>query len=276
MILRRAGAGLAGRVAGFALTVLVILARVAIAATLGRAQALLVEAPALDAAGAAQCAAGCTAGRTRYTFASLLVRAVTRRARGATRAVQSKQSGSAGDTLVIRRAVTGLTGRMARRAIVVLRLVRVGRARGVTFVLVHHQMMLAAGALVRSVLAAGAVGLAWHARAVLGIFVVALGALLKTDRQIGDPKVSGGAREAGVLTCTRANFAGFVTRPANAALIREAPWRTAADASVIETIIFTSDALRRALAVATLRVALRIAVVQYPPGGVERTVRLHG
>jgi len=59
---------------------------------------------------------------------------------------------------------------MARRTIVILRLVRIGRARGVTFVLVHHQMMLAAGALVRSVLAAGAVCLAWHARAVLGIY----------------------------------------------------------------------------------------------------------
>lgn len=83
--------------------------------------------------------------------------------------VQSEQPGSTGDALVVRRAVAGLAGRMARRAIVILRLVRVGRARGVTFVLVHHQMMLAAGALVRSVLAAGAVRLAWHARAVLGV-----------------------------------------------------------------------------------------------------------
>lgn len=58
---------------------------------------------------------------------------------------------------------------MARRTIVILRLVRVGRTRGVTFVLMHHQMMLAAGAFVWSVLAAGAVGFAWHARAVLGI-----------------------------------------------------------------------------------------------------------
>jgi len=46
--------------------------------------------------------------------------------------------------------------------------------------------------------------------------------------------------------------------------------------SLIETIIFTSDALRRAFAVAALRVALRIAIVQYPPGGIERTIRLHG
>jgi len=86
MILRRASASLAGRMAGLALTVLVILVRVAIAATLGRAQALFVQAPVLDATGAAQCAAGCTAGRTCHAFASLLVRAVTRRARGATRA----------------------------------------------------------------------------------------------------------------------------------------------------------------------------------------------
>jgi len=52
---------------------------------------------------------------------------------------------------------------MARRTIVILRLVRI-------VVLMHHQMMFAAGALVRSVLAAGAVCLAWHARAVLGIY----------------------------------------------------------------------------------------------------------
>ena len=132
--------------------------------------------------------------------------------------------------------------------------------------------MFAAGALVRSVLAAGAVGFAWHARAVLGIyvkrcqnfrvvlldddfkktelvkrseyeyeyelifslphtFVVALGALLKADCQIGDPKVSGGTRETRVLTCPRANFTGFMTWPANAALIREAPWWATTDAS---------------------------------------------
>lgn len=67
-------------------------------------------------------------------------------------------------------------------------------------------------------------------------FVVALWALLKTDRQISDPEVSGGAREAGILTCTRTNFAGFVTRPANAALVREAPWRAATDASAEKEI----------------------------------------
>lgn len=83
--------------------------------------------------------------------------------------VQSEQARSAGDALIIRRAVAGLAGRVARRAIVILRFVRVGRTRGITLVLVHHQMMLAAGTLVRSVLAAGAIGLAWHARAVLGV-----------------------------------------------------------------------------------------------------------
>ena len=45
--------------------------------------------------------------------------------------------------------------------------------------------------------------------------------------------------------------------------------------SLIETIIFTSNTLRRTLAIAALRVTLRITVVQYPPGGIERTVRLH-
>lgn len=46
--------------------------------------------------------------------------------------------------------------------------------------------------------------------------------------------------------------------------------------SLIEAIIFTGDALRRALAVAALRVALGVAAVQYPPGGVQRAVHLRG
>lgn len=61
-------------------------------------------------------------------------------------------------------------------------------------------------------------------------FVIAFGALLETHRQIGDSKVSGCTRETGVLTGTRANLAGLVTRPANAALIREASRRAATDA----------------------------------------------
>lgn len=58
---------------------------------------------------------------------------------------------------------------MARRAVVILRLVGVSGTRGVTLVLVHHQVVLTAGAFVRSVLAAGAIGLAGHARAVFSI-----------------------------------------------------------------------------------------------------------
>lgn len=67
-------------------------------------------------------------------------------------------------------------------------------------------------------------------------FVIALWALLKTDRQVGDPKMSGGARETGVLTCTRANFAGFVTGPANAALVGEAPWWATTNTSAVKEI----------------------------------------
>lgn len=151
---------------------------------------------------------------------------------------------------------------MARDAAIVLRLVRIWGTRGVTFVFVHHQVMLAAGALVRSVLTAGAVGLARHTRAVLGVcvmkckknrtllrfheteiiiideykmifcrhtFVVAFRTLLEADCQIGDSKMSGRAGETGVLTSARANFTGFVARPADTALVREAPWRTATD-----------------------------------------------
>lgn len=58
---------------------------------------------------------------------------------------------------------------MARRAVVVLRLVCVSGTRSVTFVLVHHQVMLAAGTLVRPVLTTGAVGLAGYARAIFRI-----------------------------------------------------------------------------------------------------------
>lgn len=72
--------------------------------------------------------------------------------------------------MVFRCAVAGLAGRMALRAVVVLRLVRVRWTRGVTLVLVHHQVMFAAGAFVRSVLAAGTISFARHASAVLGIF----------------------------------------------------------------------------------------------------------
>lgn len=71
--------------------------------------------------------------------------------------------------MIFRGAVTRFAAWMTGRAIIVLGFVRVKRTGRVTFVLVHHQMMLAAGALVRSVLAAGAIGLAGHTRAVLRI-----------------------------------------------------------------------------------------------------------
>lgn len=123
---------------GLALAVHVILAGVAIAATLGCAQAFLVQAPSLDAARAAQCGAGRAAGRTRYALAPLLVGAVTGQTRSATGAIQGEQSGAACDALILRRAIAGLASRMARRAIVVLSFVCVCGTCGVTFVLVHH------------------------------------------------------------------------------------------------------------------------------------------
>lgn len=61
-------------------------------------------------------------------------------------------------------------------------------------------------------------------------FVIAFRTLLKADRQISDSKVSRRAGETRVLTSARANLTGLVTRPANAALIRETPGRTATDA----------------------------------------------
>lgn len=94
VVLRGTGAGLAGRMAGMALAVLVILIGVAVAATHGRAHTLLVQAPAVDATGAAQRGAGRAAGRTRHALAPLLVRAVTRRTRGATRACNVSSGGN--------------------------------------------------------------------------------------------------------------------------------------------------------------------------------------
>lgn len=85
--------------------------------------------------------------------------------------VQSEQPGPTSNALILRRTITGLAGSMTRSAAIILRLVCVWGTRGITFVLMHHQVMLTAGALVRSVLTAGAVGFAWHARAILGIYV---------------------------------------------------------------------------------------------------------
>lgn len=60
-------------------------------------------------------------------------------------------------------------------------------------------------------------------------FVVAFRALLKADGQISDSEMSGRAGETGILTSARANLTGLVARPADAALIRKASWRTATD-----------------------------------------------
>lgn len=162
---------------------------------------------------------------------------------------------------------------MTGRAIVVLRLVRVKRTGRVTFVLVHDQMMVAAGAFVRPVLAAAAIGLAGHARAVLRIFVITVGTLLKANGQIGHTEVSGGAGKARILTGSGADLARLVTGPTDATLIRKTSRRTTTDARVVESIIFASDALRRAFPVTALRVALRVAIVEDLSGGVQRTVR---
>lgn len=99
LVLRGAGACLAGRVARLALAVLVVLVGVAVAAILRRAQALFVQAPALDAAGAAQRGAGRTAGRTRHAFPTLLVGAIAGRARRVTRACDTFESTVCIDTL---------------------------------------------------------------------------------------------------------------------------------------------------------------------------------
>lgn len=85
VIFRRTGAGLAGRVARLALAVLIVLAGVAVAAILRRAQTLLVQTPALDAAGAAQSSTGRATGRARHALSSLFVGAIASWARRLTR-----------------------------------------------------------------------------------------------------------------------------------------------------------------------------------------------
>jgi len=85
--------------------------------------------------------------------------------------VQSEQSRPASDTLILRRTVATLAGKMTRRAVVVLGLIRIKWTRRIALVLMHYQMMLATGAFVRPILTAGAIGLARHARAVLCVYV---------------------------------------------------------------------------------------------------------
>lgn len=83
--------------------------------------------------------------------------------------VQSEQPRSTGDALTLCRSVAALAGGMARRAVIILGLIRVRWTGSVALVLMHYQMMLATGAFVWSVLTAGAIGFARHARAVFRI-----------------------------------------------------------------------------------------------------------
>lgn len=68
-------------------------------------------------------------------------------------------------------SVASLATRVTRRAVVILGLVSVRRTSRVTSILVHNEMVLAARAVVRSILAARAVRLARYASVVLRIWV---------------------------------------------------------------------------------------------------------
>jgi len=85
--------------------------------------------------------------------------------------IQSEQSGPTSDALILCRTVATFAGKMTRRAIIVLGLIRIWWTRRITFVLMHYQMMLATGAFVRPILTTGTIGLARHARAVLCVYV---------------------------------------------------------------------------------------------------------
>lgn len=65
--------------------------------------------------------------------------------------------------------VASLARGMTRSAIVVLSFEGVKRTGGVTLVLMHNQMMLATGAVIRPILTAGTICLTWDARVIFAI-----------------------------------------------------------------------------------------------------------
>lgn len=62
-------------------------------------------------------------------------------------------------------------------------------------------------------------------------FKVSVGALLQADRQVSDSQMGRSARQTAVLSGPGTRLARLVARPTDAALVREATGRTAADAS---------------------------------------------
>lgn len=123
--------------------------------------------------------------------------------------------------------------------------------------------MITAGTIVRSVLTGCTVGFAWHTRTVVVILVVAIRADLQADGQIGNVEMGRGARQTTILSGSGARFAGLMARPANAALIGEAPRGTPTHTGIIQSVMLAGHALGRSLAVAPLRVTLGITIVQH-------------
>jgi len=62
-------------------------------------------------------------------------------------------------------------------------------------------------------------------------FKVSVRALLQANGQIGNPQVSGSARQTAVLSGSSTGLARLVTWPAHAALVRETARRTTTDTS---------------------------------------------
>lgn len=123
--------------------------------------------------------------------------------------------------------------------------------------------MVTACAVVRSVLAGCTVGLTWHTRTVVVIFIVSIRADLQAHGQIGNVQMGRGAGQTTILAGSGARFAGLVARPANATLVGEASRRTPAYTGIIQTVVFAGHTLSGPLSVASLRVALGITIVQY-------------
>lgn len=124
-------------------------------------------------------------------------------------------------------------------------------------------MMITAGTVVRAVLTGCTVGFAWNTRSIIIIFIVTIRADLQAYGQIDDVQMSGSASQTAILSSTGTRFAGLVTRPANTALIREAPWGTSAHTSIVQSVVLAGNALGRSLTVASLRVALGITIMQH-------------
>ena len=122
-------------------------------------------------------------------------------------------------------------------------------------------MMIATCTIIGTIDARCTIRLTGNASVLFGIFVVTIWTLLYANGQIRDSQMSWSAFQTRILSWSCACFARFVTRPTSSSLTWKTSRRTPAHASVVQLIMFTTDALRGSFTVATLRIAFRIAII---------------